>query len=343
MSAAVAQPPAAPPDPRATAGGATRALLVLAGFTVALAAASNLALVHSARFLAFARGGDDAAGQPMRIEATLRALRPGEAQIVAVGSSVLFADVDAARLAERYGLFLRPLALFGGTTAEMAMLSPSLAQARPRAVVVLATAWTMFDHVDWPSVRVYDPRIASSLVSGRELLADRQAHASHLLGSFHFVIRHRAALRERIAAAARLRGAPTGEAAERINPRLPPAVRAREVTAADFSCTGVNARALELMAGRMREAGVTFVIVPTPADSPWDRDEVLGQRLDGCLAGIAARTGARVVLRPAPGDFPSSDFENEQHMNASGKQRFTDRLGLLLQHALAPRSGDAVQ
>ena len=344
MSAAVAQPPAAPPDPRPTAGSATRVLLLLAGFTVALAVASNFALVHCARFLAFARGGDDAAGQPMRIEATLRALRPGEARIIAVGSSVLFTDVDAPRLSESYGLDLLPLSLFGGTTAEMAMLSPWLAEARPRAVVVLATVWTLFDHVDWPAVRVYEPRIAGSLVSGRELVADRQAHASHLLGSLHFVIRHRAALRDRIGEVTRLRFTTAKETAEPIAVRLPPAPRAhREATAADFSCTGVNARALELMARRMREAGVAFVIVPTPADSPRDRDEALWQRLDGCLAGIAGRTGARVVLRPGPDDFPPSDFENEQHMNAGGRQRFTDRLGLLLQHALAPRSGDAVQ
>ena len=210
------------------AGGATRVLLILAGFTVALAALSDQALVHSTRFLAFAGQGDDAAGQPMRIEAPLRALRAGEAQIVAVGRSVLFSDVDAARLAERYEIDVRPLPLFGGTTAEMAMLSPLLAEARPRAVVLLATVWTLFDHVDWPEVRVYDPRIAASLVGGRGLVADRQAHASHLLGSFHFVIRHRAALRERLLAAVRARFAPAEEAAERITARLPPPMRPRD-------------------------------------------------------------------------------------------------------------------
>ena len=188
MPAAVAQPPAASPEPRPAAGGAARVLLLLGGFILLLAAASHLALVHSARFLAFARGGDDGAGQPMRIEATLRALRPGEARIIGVGSSVLFADVDASRLAERYGLELLPLSLFGSTTAELAMLSPRVVEARPQAVVVLATVWTLFDHVDWAAVRVYDPPIAAPLVGARQILADRQAHASHLLGSSHFVM-----------------------------------------------------------------------------------------------------------------------------------------------------------
>jgi hypothetical protein len=345
MSAAASPPPAALPDAGPPAGGAIRVLLFLAGFTVLLGAISHVALVHSGRFLAFARGGDDAAGQPMRIEATLRALRPGEARIIAVGSSVLFADVDAGRLAERYDLDLLPLSLFGGSSVELAMLSPRLAAARPGAVVFLATVWTFFDHVDWPGLRVYDPRIAASLASGREIVADRQAHASHLLGSLHFLIRHRAALRARMAETTGLRLRTGENFAEEVAARLPPpAARAhREATAADFSCTGVNARALELMARRMREAGITFVLVPTPADSRWDRDETVWLRLDGCLAEIAARTGARLVLRSAPNDFPPSNFENEEHMNAVGRQRFTDRLGLLLQHALAPRSGDAVQ
>jgi hypothetical protein len=346
MSLAAATPPEAPPHARRTAESAAVVLLAVFGFAVALAAASHLALVHSRPFLAFCRREGSAATQPLRIEATLRALRPGEAQLIAVGSSVLDSDLDVDRLARRYHLDLRPLPLYGGTTAEMAMLTPRLSSARPEAVVLFTTVWMLFDHVDWPEVRLYDPRIAASLLTWRELVADRQAHASHLLGWFHFVIRHRAALRERLAEAAEARFAPPEQAGGRHRiTRIPAAVQARwEAEKQDFTCRSVNARALEIMAGRLRDEDVPLVVVPTPANSVWDGDESLGRRLEDCLAGIAGRTEAIVVPRPPAGDFPPSAFQDRQHMNAAGRQRFTDRVGPLLQQALVrARSRRAVQ
>jgi hypothetical protein len=51
-----------------------------------------------------------------------------------------------------------------------------------------------------------------------------------------------------------------------------------------------------------------------------------------------------VVPRPPAGDFPPSAFQDRQHMNAAGRQRFTDRVGPLLQQALVrARSRRAVQ
>jgi len=346
MSLAVAKRPEAPPDPRRMAERATVILFALGGFAIAMAAASHLALVHSRAFLAFCQRADGVAAQPLHSEVTLRALRPGEAQLIAVGSSMLDSDLDVDRLARSYRLDVRPLPLFGGTVAELAMLTPRLSRARPQAVVLLTTVWTLFDHVEWPEARLYDPRIAAALLTWRELMADRQAHASHLLGSLHFVIRHRAALRERLAEAAlsRLRPDTAGGAARPIT-RVPANVLARwDAEEQDFTCRSVNARALEIMARRLRDEDVPLIVVPTPANSRWDRDESLWRRLEECLAGIAQRTGAIVVPRPSVGDFAPSEFEDRQHMNAAGRQRFTDRVGPLLQRALArARSGRAVQ
>ena len=133
-------------------------------------------------------------------------------------------DLDVEHLARSYGLDVRPVPLFGGTMAEMAMLTPQLSRARPRAVVLLVSLGLLLDHVVWPEVRVYDPHIAASLLGGRELMADRQAHASHVLGSLHFVIRHRASLRTRTAEAMHLHLGATQ--AEPIPAALPPAVLA---------------------------------------------------------------------------------------------------------------------
>jgi hypothetical protein len=346
MSLAVTNPPEEHPHLRRTAERATAVLFALAGFAIAFTVASQYALVHNRAFLAFCQRADGVAGEPLRIEATLRALRPGEAQLIAVGSSVLDSDLDVERLAASYHLDVRPLSLSGGTAAEMAMLTPRLSRARPQAVVFLATVWTLFERVEWQEARLYDPRIAASLLSAHELMADRQAHASRLLGSLHFVIRHRAPLRERLAQAALSRLAP-GRARGPARPvtQVPAGVRARwEAQERDFTCGGVNAHALELMARRLADEGVPLIVVPTPADSRWDRDESLWRRLDDCLAGIAGRTGAIVLARSSVEDFAPSEFDDAQHMNAAGRRRFTDRVGSLLQPALVRAgSGHAVQ
>ena len=346
MSLAVAKPPEAPPDARRTAERATFVLLAVIGSAVAWTAATHLALVHCRPFLAFCQRANGPSAQHLRIEATLRALRPGEADLIAVGSSLLDRDLDVEHLARSYGLDVRPVPLFGGTMAEMAMLTPQLSRARPRAVVLLVSLGLLLDHVVWPEVRVYDPHIAASLLGGRELMADRQAHASHVLGSLHFVIRHRAALRERLAGAARSRfGLESRQGGARPSARLPAAVHARfDARERDLTCASVNARALEIMARRLRHEGVPLIVVPTPGNSPLDRNEALLRRLDQCLDGIGQRTGAIVLPRPAPDDFPATEFEDALHMNDLGRRRFTDRVGLLLQHALARAgSGDALQ
>jgi hypothetical protein len=345
MSLAAAPSPEAPAAPRAHAGSGAAVLLALAAFTLVVAAASHLAIVHSRPLLVSLARTEDVAAQPLHIEATLRAMRPGEAPLVAVGSSVLDTDLDEHRLAGRFGVVVRPLPLYGGTIGEMAMLTPLLVHARPRGVVVTTTVWTLFDHVEWPEARLYDPRIAFELLTWREIVADRQAHGSHLLGSLHFVIRHRAALRERVGAEAlRLLGlAPAPPAPAALH--VPAAVRARwEALGQEFTCDGVNARALEVMARRLAEAGIPLFVVPTPANSSRDRDPALWRRLDQCLGQVASRTGAVVLPSPGIDDFPPSDFADSQHMNAGGRARFTDRVGALLQQALARRgAGRAVQ
>jgi hypothetical protein len=333
MSLAVAKPKEPSPfadPPRETAVGVA---LRLSAFAVAIILASHLLLVHSRSFLARCQRAEDVASQPLRIEATLRLVEPGQAQVLAVGSSVLVSHVDSGRLAH-YGLDVRVLPLYGSTPVETAMLAPLLARARPRAVVLFTTVWALFDRVVWRDLRVYDPAIAWSLSSARKLLADRQAHASHLLGSLHFAIRHRAALREVIAQAfvpAPAAGGPRWPVPEEV-----PALQFGRWQAdpGDFTCPSIHTRGIEALARRLDEDGVRLILVPTPGNSRWDRDPSLRRRFEECLADVGRRTGAIAVPGGELPAFGPADFADTQHMNAAGRRRFTDAIAPVLERAL---------
>ena len=342
MSLAVAPPRRRPRPPPAARPGPPPPRRVLIG--VALAAVSHLGLVHSARFLAFARGGDDAAGQPLRIEATLRALRRRGRASSPSAAACCPTDVDASRLADATGSTSVPLSLFGGTTAELAMLSPRWSRRARRRW------WS------WPrSGR------CSTTSTGRRCACTTRGSPRH--SSAGGSCWPAARLTPRTCWARSISSSGTGPPAQADWRRTGPLRRGRDGRAGPMPAAlppaalrigGDGGRLLVHRSERARpradgaahEGGGGHV--RHRAARPRIRRGIAtrpsGAHLDGCLAGIAQRHGARLVSSvPGPEDFPSSDFENEQHMNAGGRRRFTDRLGLLLQHALARRSGDAVQ
>src|SRR5687768_2796768 len=148
---ALMAPPAvstAVPTPRPR-DGARAVLVKLLAFVLALGAASHAALVTSGRFLAWCEeaAGEDA--QPLRLEATLRRLAPGQFDVLVVGSSVAESHVHPTRLLVRHRVRALALPLHGGTMVDLAMLAPHLVRPRPRAVVVLPTVWTLFDRFEW--------------------------------------------------------------------------------------------------------------------------------------------------------------------------------------------------
>jgi hypothetical protein len=335
MSAALAPSPV--PEPRAPEGESARGVLLrLGAFVAALGVGSHLLLVGCRPLLSACERRLEPAAQPLRNEAALRLLRPGEAQLLVVGNSVVTSDVDAERLATGFGLDAVPLPLYGASSVDVAMSAPLLARARPRAVVVLVSMWAVLDRVDWSAVRVYDPGLALSLLSWRELLDERQAHAARMLESLHFVVRHREPLRQMAAdllAPRRRRAVPASGRREAIEER---AARLEEsgMAAATFTCPSLSTRALEAMAGRLGEAGVRTVLVFAPGNRRWNSDPALAARFDECLRGLAARTGSALVAREALPAFTAADFRDPEHMTRAGRERFTDALGARLRALL---------
>ena len=233
--------------------------------------------------------------------------------MIAVGSSLLDRDLDAeSPRSELRARRSSAAAVRRHHRARWRCSPHDSSRARPRAVVLLRRALgLLFDHVVWPEVRVYDPHIAASLLGGRELMADRQAHAVSRAGIAPLrdpsSRRHCA---ERLAGGRALSSrAALAEPARRARPLRPSSGRrprsVRRQGSATSPAASVNARALEIMARRLRQEGVPLIVVPTPANSPLDRNEALLRRLDQCLDGIGQRTGAIVApSRPAPDDFP---------------------------------------
>ncbi|HEY7410536.1 MAG TPA: hypothetical protein VII13_07350 [Vicinamibacteria bacterium] len=343
--------PAVPPDdPRA----GTRALLVLTAFTAALLFLTHHALVRSRAFLELCRQHAYSwSNRPLFAEATLRLLDPGQAEVIVVGSSVVESHFDDAMLASALGLApdqVVGLALAAAQTIEPAMMLPQLESRRPRLVVYPATVWILFDRPDFEALRVYDPRVAWSLFRWPELRAGHEAHASKVLGSLHFGIRHRGALRSVIGEVVAEKAGwsegpppPVPAEADAVGRRLFARIRARPD---QFTCPNVQVRALTLMARRLAAAGILLVIVATPVNNEWDARPALRDRLEACLADVARDTGALLVQRRELPPFGPADFVDSQHLSVAGKRRFTDGLGRLLSVRLGlggVRGPDAVQ
>jgi hypothetical protein len=208
-------------------------------------------------------------------------------------------------------------------------------------VAVLATVWTVFDRLAWSEMRAYDPRIAWRTFTATELLRSPAAHASLLLGSSHFVLRHRAAIRDSLIGAV-LPG--TGRDAifdpDAAGPRRRRAALAA-ATREDFRCPAVGTRALAALLQRLAEEGVPTLVVATPGNSEWDRDPEVLARLDACLAAAAAGTGAGLVSRADLPAFSPADFRDQTHLRSPA--RFTKALGPHLARALAPPSPHALR
>jgi hypothetical protein len=340
----MAIPAPAPPAPLLPRPEAARAVILkLGAFALALAAAAHALLVTSDRFLGWCEEASGEDALPLRQEATLRRLAPGQFDVFFVGSSVAESHVDPMRLALRHRLRALALPMHGGTMVDAAMASPLLVRPRPRAVVVLPTVWTLFDHFDWRDVRVYDPGMAWRIFTLRELLTSPRDHASLLLGASHFVLRHRASLRDTLLETLR----PAGGAPLVFDPDAAGARRRRETrvsaAAGRFRCPSVGSRALVALGARLAESGVATVLVPTPGNTAWDRSPEVVARFDACLADVAARTGATVVARSALPAMGPADFRDRTHLNRQAAQRFTDGLGEALAHIVPPEDGDAVQ
>jgi hypothetical protein len=328
------------PAPRDSARAILRNLLA---FVLALGAATHAALVSSDRFLAWCEeaAGEDA--QPVRLEATLRRLAPGQFDVFVLGSSVAESHVRPTRLLVRHRVRALALPLYGGTMVDLAMLSPHLVRSRPRAVVVLPTVWTLFDRFEWRDLRLYDAGMAWRIFTARELLSSPREHASRLLGASHFVLRHRASLRDSLLEPLR----PPGEPPlvydlDAVGPRRRRAAL-EAAGPADFRCPSVGSRALAALGGHLAESGVRTVFVPTPGNAPWDHSPDVVARFDACLAAVAASTGAIVVPRA---DLPvtgPADFRDRSHLRTAASERFTDALGAVLARVVPPRETDALQ
>ena len=84
-----------------------------------------------------------------------------------------------------------------------------------------------------------------------------------------------------------------------------------------MACASVNMRALEAMAGRLRDAEVKTVFVSTPGHRAWDADPARIARFERCLQDLSARTGATLVPRKALPAFGGEDFRDHTYVKFS--------------------------
>ncbi len=329
------------------ADGTAGVFVRLGAFVLAFVLLSHLLLVHSRAFLQLcARLADRGADQALRIEATLRVLESGEVALIVAGSSIVLSHFDHERLAEALALEAEDVLaapLFSGSGLDIAMMTRDLGRARPAAVLLPVTVWTLFDRLEAEELRVYDPVMALSILSARELLSERQAHASGLLGSLHFAIRHRASLRHMLWTSLG-QGRPLGSVMERAGARLPRGRIRATARREQFTCPSVHTRALLEMVRRLEDQGVLLVLVTTPTNGRFDYDPAVRDRLDRCLAGLPVTPGLAVIPRSELPSFGPADFADPLHMNPHGRARFTaavaPRLAVLLGRRKPP---DALQ
>lgn len=310
----------------------TRLLILLFAFVIGISFVSDLMLTRSSAFWKFCRKrADTRQTRPLKIEAILRSRSPENVRIVFTGSSIVGSNISKKMIANRLGIpayQVVKIALPGGTDLEWAMIYPRLIRLRPKLVVHLSTVWSLFDRLEWGTVRFYDPAAAYALLNWSELLKDFKHHASGTLGALHVVIRHRDSLRrilfEQPVPDSRKKApdnqkTPGGTDARRIKLKR---IRARsEIN--DFRCPSIQTRAIDLMAKTLIEHNIGFIAVSAPISNRWGRRPDLRNKMNECLSSRAKTQGYGFVPNSDPKRFESTDFRDRFHMNSKGRKKFT--------------------
>jgi hypothetical protein len=314
---------------------ADKLLVYLGCFFLLLFVSSDALLTHSQAFWRWSkRGGFTGPTAPLVVEATLHTTKPGTRDWIVIGSSVVERDIDVERLSSASGHArdrILKLPLLGATSLELAMLTNDIIALRPRAVVLLATPWTLQNHIDRDRVRFYDPRMAVEIFSWRQILAEHANQASGLMAWSNVVVRHRESLRQDLFSRWLHRTAPSGVHEPGGREKFRRAWHERySARREDFGCENLNVRALDAMSRRLKSEGIRLVLVSTPVGGRWGHDRELVGFVDGCFSSLADDGGFTFLPRATWSRFPTDSFSDQVHMTAAGAEAFSNELGRVL-------------
>jgi hypothetical protein len=290
---------------------------------------------------------------PYRLEALLRTLPAGRANVLLLGNSVVEMGFDAEALDHRFadrGLRFRKLTQGGAPALSFGMHADAIAALEPALAVYVAGAPTLRSHGYLGSVHAYDLAAATELFTAAEALREPDFHLDGAVAQANLLARHRSALQR----AALVRLGLTGWDALRA--RLDAAQLRRGFDAAragggvegegqwqDWVADPVpdaypnpNTRALARLARRLREAGAKLLVMEAPTH-PMQALLTPPRKLARYraeLAGLAAEQGFTLIPAAALPELRERDFIDWIHASERGRERLTAFLGDAVARAL---------
>ncbi len=295
---------------------------------------------------------DDEVLDAQRADGLIGLARPGDVDVVIVGSSIAHSGVDERLLEER----LRPrriralhLAVAAASPASVAMMQTRLLALRPRAIVYLVSRAELSRHDLEARTRFYDPRAAARIFRPDELARD---HELHVRG----VIEWASVLRRRgpsfVAASLVPDRPPQLTVSMRDAMPAPPARMRRSIeeAAASIDRGPVNdealfARALAEMAESAAKAGIPLLFAQSPLHEDLRRPDWIHGNFSGALEDVldrlAQRRGVLRVRAEQLGPFQREQFRDGTHVGPIGRGRITVAIAAALAPAL--RDDDGLQ
>ena len=280
---------------------------------------------------------------PCLVEAMLRSLPKGRANVLVLGNSRADEILDLDRLEQRFArpqLRFHNLTVAGSGVVEYAMLSAPLAALEPRAALLMIHASALRD-VGWADdTFAYDSAVALRIFTPAEFVASTGFQLDGLAGQLHVLARHRSALQ---GAALVWLGRTTFREIQLERRRRIGADQRREGRAyaawlaeAPGDPDNPNTRALGVLAQRLGAAGVRLIVLEAPSN-PLTAPPEVAPRLAAFrtyLTARAAREGFSFV--PVTRMPPLDDFKDRVHASPAGRARYTERIAAALAPELGP-------
>lgn len=281
---------------------------------------------------------------PYRLEALLRTLAPGRANVLLLGNSVVELGFDAEALERRFadrGLRVAKLTQGGAPALCFGMHADAIAALEPALAVYVASAPSLRSRAYLGSVYAYDAGAAIELFTAREALAEAGFHLDGAIAQANLLARHRRALQR--------------AALERLGLTSWDALRARVDAAQlrrEFEGLGQwqawvadrepdaypnpNTRALARLARRLRERGAKLLVMEAPLHPMQARLTPPPRlaRFRAELETLSAEHGFALIPGAALPELREADFSDWIHASERGRERLTAFLGDAVARAL---------
>ena len=276
---------------------------------------------------------------PFLVEGTLRSAEPGRHNLVVLGNSRADDGIRTGLLErelEPRDLRVLNLTVAGTNVLHQAMMAPALAELEAGLAVLVvdpvAIAAPDFELVSWD----YDARVAADVIAPADWLRQPGFHLRGLFQQGHVVARHRQALqyaalvRSGLASWDEIMAEQDRQQSAREDDETRWHQWMRGELELEVSGTGI--RAIRALARRLGERGTRLVLVEAPLHPivPMSLARKQSAEFREQMRDFAAGEGIRFVSADAFRHLEVADFFDLIHLNASGAERFTRDLALVL-------------